>query len=77
MIWWYGHGWLSWFGQRVPAIADESRCSPKTVRRWLHRFNRLGLDGRKTWVARAAGDGSARRNAPGSPAWSKSLHRAG
>ncbi|MFH8347299.1 helix-turn-helix domain-containing protein [Streptomyces sp. NPDC018045] len=45
VIWWYGHGWLSWFGQRVPAIADELRRSPKTVRRWLHRFNRLGLDG--------------------------------
>jgi transposase len=36
---------LSWSGQQVPAIADELRCSPKTVRRWLHRFNRLGLDG--------------------------------
>ncbi|WP_229914466.1 helix-turn-helix domain-containing protein [Streptomyces capitiformicae] len=21
------------------------RCNPKTVRRWLHRFNRFGLDG--------------------------------
>ncbi|MFF8868352.1 transposase [Streptomyces sp. NPDC015139] len=36
---------LSWAGQRVPAITDELRCSPKTVRRWLHRFNRSGLDG--------------------------------
>ncbi|MEU6497885.1 helix-turn-helix domain-containing protein [Streptomyces sp. NPDC046984] len=36
---------LSWSGQTVPAIADELRCSPTTVRRWLHRFNRLGLDG--------------------------------
>ncbi|MFF9222089.1 helix-turn-helix domain-containing protein [Streptomyces viridosporus] len=36
---------LSWSGQRVPAIADELRCSPKTVRRWLNRFNRSGLDG--------------------------------
>lgn len=36
---------LSWSGQRVPAIADELGCSPKTVRRWLHRFNRCGLDG--------------------------------
>ncbi|MBB4902871.1 helix-turn-helix domain-containing protein [Streptomyces griseomycini] len=35
----------SWSGQRVPAIADELRCSPRTVRRWLHRFNRSGLDG--------------------------------
>ncbi|MGW3036671.1 helix-turn-helix domain-containing protein [Streptomyces sp. NPDC001178] len=36
---------LSWSGHRVPAIADELRCNPKTVRRWLHRFNRFGLDG--------------------------------
>jgi transposase len=36
---------LSWSGQRVPPIADGLRCSPKTVRRWLHRFNRSGLDG--------------------------------
>ncbi|MFK8906761.1 transposase [Streptomyces sp. YS-3] len=36
---------LSWSGQRVLAIADELRCSPKTVRCWLHRFNRCGLDG--------------------------------
>jgi transposase len=36
---------LSWSGQRVPAIADELRCSSKTVRRWLHRFNRSGLEG--------------------------------
>lgn len=36
---------LSWVGQRVPAIADELRCSSNTVRRWLHRFNRSGLDG--------------------------------
>ncbi|MFI9825720.1 helix-turn-helix domain-containing protein [Streptomyces sp. NPDC052013] len=36
---------LSWSGQRVPAIADELRCHPRTVRRWLHRFNHSGLDG--------------------------------
>lgn len=29
----------------MPAIADELRCNPKTVRRWPHRFNRFGLDG--------------------------------
>ncbi|WP_373311014.1 helix-turn-helix domain-containing protein [Streptomyces alanosinicus] len=33
---------LGWFGQRVAAIADELRCSPKTVGRRLHRFNHLG-----------------------------------
>ncbi|WP_229877096.1 helix-turn-helix domain-containing protein [Streptomyces bluensis] len=35
----------SWDGSLVPQIADELRCSQKTVRRWLHRFNRLGLEG--------------------------------
>ncbi|MEV6292936.1 helix-turn-helix domain-containing protein [Streptomyces sp. NPDC051896] len=36
---------LSWDGWLVPQIADEVRCSQKTVRRWLHRFNRSGLEG--------------------------------
>ncbi|MFC9498314.1 helix-turn-helix domain-containing protein [Streptomyces sp. NPDC056982] len=36
---------LSWAGLRVPAIADEVDCGQKTVRRWLHRFNRSGLEG--------------------------------
>jgi transposase len=35
---------LSWDGWLVPQIADEL-SSQKTVRRWLHRFNRLGLEG--------------------------------
>jgi transposase len=36
---------LSWSGLRVPAIAAELDCSQKTVRCWLHRFNRSGLQG--------------------------------
>lgn len=32
-------GWL------VPQIAEELRCSQKTVRRLLHRYNRWGLEG--------------------------------
>ncbi|MFD4635385.1 helix-turn-helix domain-containing protein [Streptomyces sp. NPDC058473] len=36
---------LSWSGLRVPAIAVELGCSQKTLRRWLHRFNRSGLQG--------------------------------
>jgi len=36
---------LSWSGLRVPAIAVELDCSRKTVRCWLHRFNRSGLQG--------------------------------
>ncbi|MFE2972820.1 helix-turn-helix domain-containing protein, partial [Streptomyces sp. NPDC059340] len=36
---------LSWGGWLVPQIADKLRCGQKTVRRWLHRFNRLGLEG--------------------------------
>ncbi|MGW7824926.1 helix-turn-helix domain-containing protein [Streptomyces puniciscabiei] len=48
---------LSWSGQPVPAIADELRCNPKTVRRWLHRFNRFGLDG----LSDLGGQGRKRR----------------
>ncbi|MGW2651794.1 helix-turn-helix domain-containing protein [Streptomyces sp. NPDC001393] len=36
---------LSWDGWLVPQIADQVGCSQKTVRRWLHRFNRSGLEG--------------------------------
>lgn len=36
---------LSWAGSRVPEIAFELGCSQKTVRCWLHRFNRSGLEG--------------------------------
>ncbi|MFE2322192.1 helix-turn-helix domain-containing protein [Streptomyces sp. NPDC059441] len=36
---------LSWWGLRVPTIAAELDCSQKTVRCWLHRFNRSGLQG--------------------------------
>ncbi|MEU8951636.1 helix-turn-helix domain-containing protein, partial [Streptomyces sp. NPDC048489] len=36
---------LSWLRLRVPAIAGELGCSPKTVRCWLHRFNHSGLQG--------------------------------
>ncbi|MGW0580949.1 IS630 family transposase [Streptomyces sp. NPDC002920] len=36
---------LSRDGWMVPQIAGKVRCSQKTVRRWLHRFNRLGLEG--------------------------------
>ncbi|AEH08861.1 hypothetical protein FsymDg_1390 [Candidatus Protofrankia datiscae] len=35
----------SWAGQRTIQIATELECHPKTVRRWLHRFNTDGLDG--------------------------------
>ncbi|WP_319663348.1 helix-turn-helix domain-containing protein, partial [Streptomyces ipomoeae] len=36
---------LSWDRWLVPQIANELRCSQKTVRRRLHRFNRSGLQG--------------------------------
>ncbi|WP_229882527.1 helix-turn-helix domain-containing protein, partial [Streptomyces alanosinicus] len=67
---------LGWFGQRVAAIADELRCSPKTVGRRLHRFNHLGLDGLDDLGGQGRSDGSPRRNAPRSSAWSGSLRRA-
>ncbi|MFF7023192.1 transposase [Streptomyces klenkii] len=36
---------MSWAGETVPVIASELCCDEKTVRRWLHRFNRSGLEG--------------------------------
>ncbi|WP_409467340.1 helix-turn-helix domain-containing protein [Streptomyces sp. HC307] len=38
---------LSWKGWLILQIANELRRSQKTVRRWLHRFNRSGLEGLK------------------------------
>jgi transposase len=35
----------SWDGKRVEAIATELNCSPKTVRRQLHRFETEGIEG--------------------------------
>ena len=37
--------WLARQGWRVPAIARAARRSEQTVRRWIERFNALGLDG--------------------------------
>ena len=37
--------WLARQGQRVTAIAHELRLCQATVRSWLKRFNRRGLDG--------------------------------
>jgi transposase len=36
---------LSWDGLGVPAIAGQLGCHPKKVRRWLHRFNAVGVNG--------------------------------
>ncbi len=36
---------LSWRGVRTAEIAEELGCHPKTVRKRLHRFNALGIDG--------------------------------
>ncbi|MER5218645.1 helix-turn-helix domain-containing protein [Streptomyces sp. NPDC002838] len=67
---------LSRSGHRVPAIADELRRSPRSVRRWLHRFNRSGPDGledlggqgrkrRITEAERSRIIGLVRQSAPG------------
>ncbi|MER6434621.1 helix-turn-helix domain-containing protein [Streptomyces sp900105245] len=67
---------LSRSGQLVPATADELRCSPKTVRCWLHRFNRFALDGGlEAWAGMAASGGSPKRNAQESLACSGSFRR--
>lgn len=36
---------LSWQGLRTAKIAEQLGCHPKTVRKRLHRFNALGIDG--------------------------------
>jgi transposase len=35
----------SWDGAQVGQIAEALDCHPRTVYRWLHRFNHGGLDG--------------------------------
>jgi transposase len=36
----------SWDGASVPAVAQQLGCHPKTVYKWLHRFNQAhGIDG--------------------------------
>ena len=36
---------LSWDGAQVSQIAKALDCHPRTVYRWLHRFNQHGIDG--------------------------------
>lgn len=36
---------LSWDGAQVSQIAAQLDCHPRTVYRWLHRFNAGGIDG--------------------------------
>jgi transposase len=36
---------LSWDGAQVGQIAAQLDCHPRTVYRWLHRFNAGGIDG--------------------------------
>ena len=35
----------SWQGHRTKVIATELDCHPQTVRKRLHRFNEVGIDG--------------------------------
>ncbi|WP_376738504.1 hypothetical protein [Streptomyces noursei] len=47
----------------MPAIADGVGCGRKTVRRWLHRFNRCcGLEVWRISMARGVNGGSLRRS---------------
>jgi transposase len=36
---------LSAAGKRVPEISEEVHLHPINVRKWIHRFNQMGLDG--------------------------------
>ncbi|MFD4861333.1 helix-turn-helix domain-containing protein [Streptomyces atratus] len=65
----------SWDGLRVAGIAAELGCHAKTVRWWLHRFNMLGVEGRKTGRWPAVRAGSPRRNGRGSSGWPSRTRR--
>jgi transposase len=39
---------LSSQGYRVPEIGPLVHCSPANLRKWIHRFNRLGCEGLNT-----------------------------
>ncbi|MFD1211986.1 helix-turn-helix domain-containing protein [Arthrobacter sp. GCM10027362] len=67
----------SWAGMRVPAIAAEPACHPKTVRERLHRFNAEGLDGPGDLPIPGRPPGCARTNAPASSPWPARIRRAG
>ncbi len=58
---------LSWDGLGVSAIAGQLGCHPKKVRRWLHRFNAEGIDGRSAIIAlaRSAPPGRLERDGAG------------
>jgi len=48
----------SWDGASVAELAERLGCHPKTVYKWLHRFNQApGLDGRPTCPARGCPGG--------------------
>ncbi|WP_308315779.1 helix-turn-helix domain-containing protein [Streptomyces sp. ISL-100] len=53
----------------MPAIAEEVSCRQKTVRRWLHRFNRSGLEGLEKRGGQGVNGGSPRRSGHGSSLW--------
>jgi DNA-binding CsgD family transcriptional regulator len=60
----------SWDGASVPELAERLGCHPKTVYKWLHRFNDAhGLDGLADLPARACLGASPRPSAAGSSPW--------
>jgi Helix-turn-helix domain len=59
----------SWDGASVAELAQWLGCHPKTVYKWLHRFNADGLDGLADLPRPGLPGGSASTSAAGSSSW--------
>ena len=67
----------SWDGASVTELALRLGCTTKTVYKWLHRFNTLGIDGLADAPAQASPDASASTTAAASSPWPAVRRRAG
>jgi hypothetical protein len=68
---------LSWDGVQIRQIAAQLGCHPRTVYRWLHRFNQGGIDDLDDLPARAGPGGCRNWSAARSSRWRAATHRGG
>ncbi len=67
----------SWDGATVPEVAASLGCHPKTVSKWLHRFNAHGLDGLADLPRPGAPPRLTEHERVGSSSWRAAPRRAG
>jgi len=68
---------LSWDGAQVGQIAAQLGCHPRTVYRWLHRFNTGGIDALGDRPRSGRPRGCQRWTAATSSRWPAATRRAG